>query len=127
MRLFVAMSCLFTLVACGDGDGASSESSTCSATACGITEDEFAAGYTDKYCAQLETCGSDFACSTSGTTATTTTALANCEFDAAAAQDCLDGEWTCDDSLNLPNPPAACGTVYTCTTGTTTTSGSTGT
>jgi hypothetical protein len=98
--------------------------------ACGISEDDFAAEYADKYCAELETCGSDFTCSTTGTTTATTTAVADCEFDAAAAQDCLDGEWTCDDTLKLPIPPAACGTVYTCatgTTGTTTTTGTTGT
>lgn len=89
-----------------------------------MSEEDFAADYMDKYCEELTTCGSEFECAdTTGTATGTTTSEITCEFDSAAAKDCLDGEWTCDDTLKLPVPPSECGSVYTNCTGTPTGTG----
>lgn len=98
--------------------------------ACGISEESFAEKYADKFCEVSEdlSCG-DWCGDTSGTGTTTATTSNDCDFDSAAAKDCLNGEWTCNsdfDPILFPEGPAACLEVYDCgTTGTGTGTGTT--
>ena len=82
--------------------------------ACGISEEDYSADYSAKYCESLAGCGGEFSCDAATETATDAEdPLASCEVDSKQAEACLDAEWTCDD-LNQVVVPAACETVYTC-------------
>lgn len=109
MRFVMAM---LIVSACGQPGGADEAADEASEPTV-LTETSFNEAYADKYCAELEVCGSDFRCTT-GSTSTTSTYVDDCVFDPIAAQDCMDGTWECDDALLLPVPPPACSVVYSC-------------
>ena len=84
----------------------------------GSPEEEFGLAFVDRYCDEWDACvTSGEPCLFEGTTTgggTTTTTTDPCEFDAVAAQACLDGEWTCNTEyagFEFVMTPDACGDV----------------
>lgn len=85
----------------------------------GLTEDEFIDQFYDVFCAEWESCTGE-ECPTASTTTSTTT---DCDYDASAAQACLDGEWGCEDygyGIVFPVFPDECIGICGTTTSTTT-------
>jgi len=72
-----------------------------------ITEDQFLQQFEEIYCGQHEDCVAGEACPAVSTVLDTT-----CLYDATYAQDCLAGEYVCEDGLLLA--PTTCAGVYDC-------------
>lgn len=93
-----------------------------------LTPSRFDSKYEAKFCEEWEACNPDFSCDLAPLD------YSDCDFDRKAAKDCLDAQWTCDQS-NSAFPkvvaPDACESAYVCnagtTGGTTTTTTDTGT
>lgn len=95
--------------------------------ACGLSQEKFEEQFAEKFCEEWAACNTTTECPTGTGTGTGTT---ECDFDKAAAKDCLDGEWTCNTDFpgfEFPVPPAACADVCGAATGTTPTETTTGT
>ena len=92
---------------------------------CGISEDKFNEEFAAKYCEEQAICNPEMACGDATGTTTTGTVVVECDFDKAAAKDCLNGTWSCNDDFpgfEFAVPPSVCGSVCgAATTGTTTT------
>lgn len=100
--------------------------------ACGPTEESFSEDFVTAYCDAWTACNTTTDCPVSSGGTTTTTGTSTCDFDKAAASDCLDGEFTCNTDVpgfEYVEAPAACANVCGSggTTGTTTSTSSTGT
>ena len=80
-----------------------------------LSEARFNEKYAEKKCEEFERCvTSGGSCGELGTGSTTTADPVECEFDKAAARECLRGVWTCDDQFEgyeFPIPPSACASV----------------
>jgi hypothetical protein len=107
------------LVAC-TGSGKSEDDSSTDDV---VTEDGFVDAYLEIGCDAAIDCNAATEvivayCEPEEATGTTTA----CSFDADYAQDCLEGEWTCDSigGLTFPVPPSVCGLAYDCPDATTT-------
>lgn len=91
----------FGLLACScDGSGSRTR----------VSEEEFGLEYVDKLCEEWARCNEDGTpCPISAAGDTTTDIVAECDFDAEAAQSCLDIDWICGMS-GFPQvvPPAIC-------------------
>ena len=105
---------------------------TLALVACGYSEDKYAEDLATKLCDMVLECTGEpcpeTATGTTGTTGTTATVPDDCEFDGAAAKECIDAEWTCSEEVagfSFPVPADVCANVYVC--GETTGSEATGT
>ncbi len=75
-----------------------------------ITEAEFLQQFEERLCAEVAACPDALPCDAD-------TWGDQCQFDAIAAQECLDGRFSCEESVHTNNPnwvevPAACSDVY---------------
>jgi hypothetical protein len=85
-----------------------------------LSEASFFEKYAERRCEEFATCVTAETASCEQLT-TTETESADCEFDKAAARDCLKGAWTCDtqfEGFEIPVPPSACANVCGGLTGT---------
>ncbi len=95
-----------------------------------MSEAQFAKLYQEQLCDMIVEldCGQPCVDPTGTTTSFTDTETFYCVFDAAAAADCINGQWTCTDfggGFLFPEGPGACFDVYTCTGSSTNTTGTT--
>ena len=82
--------------------------------ACGPSEDSFSEDFLAAACDAGCELDSEFYCNPPEATGTTdATTETECEFDKKAAKDCLNGEFTCDET-GLTVAPAECANVYSC-------------
>jgi len=80
---------------------------------CGVSEDEFQNRYGEKYCDQQLSCVPESECDYAGYPDPTK----GCDYDPAAAKDCLKDEWTCNvefDPVVFPESAKTCDDVYVC-------------
>ena len=78
-----------------------------------LSETSFFEKYGEKRCEEFARCVTNASASCEELT-TTATSMGDCEFDKAAAHDCLKGTWTCDtqfEGYEFPVPPSACASV----------------
>lgn len=78
-----------------------------------VSEEEFGREYAAKFCDEWERCNEDGPpCPVVAAGDTTTGVVEDCEFDAEAAQTCLDIDWICGYT-GFPNvsPPHVCSEV----------------
>lgn len=74
-----------------------------------LTEEEFVDEFAERYCAEWEDCNTSGA--PCGVDEDAETAVGPCEFDEDAAEECLDGTWTCNTDfpgLEYVVPPPEC-------------------
>jgi hypothetical protein len=80
-----------------------------------VSEEEFGREYAAKFCAEWERCNEgDTApdCPLVAAGGTTTGVVEDCDFDAEAAQTCLDIDWICSfDGFPNVSPPQVCSEV----------------
>ena len=79
----------------------------------GINEDTFGDAFLEKACDAGCEVDSVFYCNPPTSTGTTGDTESECTFDAEAAQECLDGEFTCD-AIGFTIAPSVCANVYEC-------------
>lgn len=107
--------CCLLGTACSGGDGGTDDDGgdDGGGGGGGVNENNFGEKYVEKYCAEYEDCSGESDCplTTMATpTGYTPPTPAECDFDQAAADDCIDGEWTCDSfyGFTVVIPPPAC-------------------
>lgn len=99
------------LVACSGKDGGTTDTGGGGG---GLTEEEFGEQFLDIFCEEWEACNTSEPCPVGATTTRTTTATTECDYDPVAAQDCLDGSWTCNTDFpgfEYPVAPSVCSEV----------------
>jgi hypothetical protein len=76
-----------------------------------LSYDAFLEKKSNKYCEELAKCNPETPCEIPAGVDTGSPAEEDCDYDAGAARDCLNGVWTCDDrfpGFEYPVPAQAC-------------------
>ena len=73
-----------------------------------ITETDFLQQFEEIYCGQWDICGNEDTCPDVSSVLST-----SCLYDSAFAQDCLAGDFACDDAIGVLIP-TTCAGVYDC-------------
>jgi len=107
VTLFMLTGCLFSG---GSGDG--DEDDVDRFGLFGMSEERFSAAFGEKLCAEYESCNRDVDCDPSGMGSTI-----ECDYDAAKAMECLNGDYTCNDEFGegfeFIEVDLACMDIYT--------------
>ena len=78
-----------------------------------LNEDKFTEQYADAACAEQTICDeaiAELVCNPPAVDDAVEAVESTCDFDKAAAKDCLDGAWSCSE-FDIAVPPSACANV----------------